>query len=151
MVKGPLIAFTLTFEVCKTYTDCTIHIMSCTIFESWINRIGPTCKCVVTCVYFTSQKLEAFVEATGKKFVEHEQRICELESNLSALQTKTSVVEKALQMREEEIATLRGECKSISVKMIDVEEQNQGLREENALAFTKVYKKLESSSTPEGL
>ncbi len=53
-------------------------------------------------------------------------------------------------MREEEIATLRGECKSISAKMIDVEEQNQGLREENALAFTKVYKKLESSSTPEG-
>jgi septal ring factor EnvC (AmiA/AmiB activator) len=96
------------------------------------------------------QKLEAFVEATGKKFVEHEQRICELESNLSALQTKTSVVEKALQKREEEIATLRGECKGISLKMIDVEEQNQGLREENALAFTKVYKKLESSSTPDG-
>ena len=91
------------------------------------------------------------MEATGKKFVEQEQRICDLESNLAALQTKNTSMEKALQMREEEIANLRGECKSITVKMIDVEEQNQGLREENALAFTKVYKKLESSSTPEGI
>jgi predicted ribosome quality control (RQC) complex YloA/Tae2 family protein len=90
------------------------------------------------------------VDATGKKFVEQEQRICELEANLAALQTKSTMLEKSLHMREEEIANLRGECKNISMKMIDVEEQNQGLREENALAFTKVYKKLESSSTPEG-
>jgi hypothetical protein len=97
------------------------------------------------------QKLEAFVEATGRKFVEHEQRICELESNLTALQSKNIVIEKTLQLREEEIANLRGECKGISLKIIGVEEQNQGIREENALAFTKVYKKLESSSTPDGM
>ncbi len=60
-------------------------------------------------------------------------------------------MEKAIKDREEEIAVLRSEIRGISGKMAEMDEQNQGLREENALAFTKVYKKFESSATPEGL
>eukprot|EP00288_Rhodomonas_lens_P003638 CAMPEP_0177735388 /NCGR_PEP_ID=MMETSP0484_2-20121128/24746_1 /TAXON_ID=354590 /ORGANISM="Rhodomonas lens, Strain RHODO" /LENGTH=256 /DNA_ID=CAMNT_0019248941 /DNA_START=136 /DNA_END=904 /DNA_ORIENTATION=- len=43
------------------------------------------------------------------------------------------------------------ECKQLAAQTVEVEEQNQALREENALAFTKIYKKLESASTSEGL
>eukprot|EP00960_Hanusia_phi_P034641 751206-Hanusia_phi.AAC.3 len=53
------------------------------------------------------------------------------------------------QNREDEIRMLRGECKSLAQQavnqVIDMEVQNQGLREENALSFTKMYQKLEST------
>ena len=46
---------------------------------------------------------------------------------------------------------LRSEVGGLSTRVVDTEEQNKALREENALAFTKVTKKLESSATSEGL
>jgi hypothetical protein len=35
-------------------------------------------------------------------------------------------------------------------RVTESENQNQALREENTLAFTKIYKKLESSATSDG-
>lgn len=97
------------------------------------------------------QKLEAFVDTTGKKFGEHEKRIVDLEKLVANLQHHGDLMEKAIKAREEEIASLRSEILGISGKMTELEEQNLGLREENALAFTKVFKKFESSATPEGI
>lgn len=56
-----------------------------------------------------------------------------------------------LKDRQEEIIVLRSEVGGLSARVLDTEEQNKALREENALAFTKIHKKLESSATSEGL
>ncbi len=97
------------------------------------------------------QALEEFVESTHAKFTEHEKRLVVLEKQTTSLSSRNNVLERILQEREEEIRALRSECKQLAAQNVEVEEQNQALREENALAFTKIYKKLESASTSEGL
>lgn len=59
-------------------------------------------------------------------------------------------LEILLKDRQEEIIVLRGEVGGLSSRVLDTEEQNKALREENALAFTKIHKKLESSATSDG-
>lgn len=97
------------------------------------------------------EALEEFVASVKHRFKEHEDRIIALEKQQTTMAGKNAVLERTLQQREEEIRVLRGECKQLSLQAVEVEEQNQALREENALAFTKIYKKLESSATSEGL
>ena len=95
--------------------------------------------------------LEEFVSSVKHQFKEHEDRIVALEKQQTTMAGKNAAIERTLQQREEEIRVLRGECKQLALQGVEVEEQNQALREENALAFTKIYKKLESSATSEGL
>jgi hypothetical protein len=102
-------------------------------------------------ISYNYDALEEFVASVKNRFKEHEDRIVALEQQQTALAGKNAVLERTLQQREEEIRVLRGECKQLAQQAVEVEEQNQALREENALAFTKIYKKLESSSTSEGL
>jgi chromosome segregation ATPase len=102
-------------------------------------------------ISYNYDALEEFVKSVKSRFTEHEHRIVELEKKQTALAGKNAVLEHTLQQREEEIRVLRGECKQLAQQAVEVEEQNQALREENALAFTKIYKKLESSATSEGL
>ena len=102
-------------------------------------------------ISYNYDALEEFVSSVKLRFKEQEDRIVALEKAQTTLAGKNAVLERTLQQREEEIRVLRGECKQLSLQAVEVEEQNQALREENALAFTKIYKKLESSATSEGL
>lgn len=102
-------------------------------------------------IKYNYDALEEFVASVKDRFSEHEARIVALEQQQVVLAGKNSALERTLLQREEEIRVLRGECKQLAQQAVEVEEQNQALREENALAFTKIYKKLESSATSEGL
>jgi len=102
-------------------------------------------------ISYNYDALEEFVSSVKIRFKEQEERIVALEKAQTTLAGKNAVLERTLQQREEEIRVLRGEVKRMVQQAVEVEEQNQALREENALAFTKIYKKLESSATSEGL
>ena len=82
---------------------------------------------------------------------EREEATAAREAGVPRREEMVAAREGTLLQREEEIRILRGECKQLAQQAVEVEEQNQALREENALAFTKIYKKLESSATSEGL
>jgi lipopolysaccharide biosynthesis regulator YciM len=102
-------------------------------------------------ISYNYDALEEFVSSVKIRFKEQEERIIALEKAQTTLAGKNAVLERTLQQREEEIRVLRGEVKQMVQQAVEVEEQNHALREENALAFTKIYKKLESSATSEGL
>ena len=97
------------------------------------------------------EKLQEFVETTQEKFVDYERRISRLENGNEQLQAKNRELMSTLEQRDEDIKVLRNEVKEMSDQVVELGEQNNALREENALAFTKIFKKMESSSTSEGL
>jgi len=86
-------------------------------------------------ISYNYDALEEFVASVKNRFREHEDRIVALEKQQTALAGKNAVLERTLQKREEEIRVLRGECKQLAQQAVEVEEQNQALREENALAL----------------
>ena len=97
------------------------------------------------------EKLQEFVELTQEKFVEYERRITKLENGNDQLNAKNREVMTTLGAREEDIKVLRHEVKEMSEVAADLGEQNNALREENALAFAKIFKKMESTATSEGM
>jgi len=97
------------------------------------------------------EALQQFVETTNSNFTQHDRRIGILEKQVAMTTTRNVELERMLQDRADEILVLRGEVSTLTTRVTETEEQNKALREENALAFTKIHKKLESSATSEGL
>eukprot|EP00284_Hemiselmis_tepida_P006588 CAMPEP_0174931424 /NCGR_PEP_ID=MMETSP1355-20121228/33541_1 /TAXON_ID=464990 /ORGANISM="Hemiselmis tepida, Strain CCMP443" /LENGTH=299 /DNA_ID=CAMNT_0016177773 /DNA_START=99 /DNA_END=995 /DNA_ORIENTATION=+ len=95
--------------------------------------------------------LQDFVLETSSRFKQHDKRISVLEKQTTQLLQRNVELESLLRDRQEEIIVLRGEVGQLTARVVETEEQSRALREENALAFTKIHKKLESSATSEGL